>query len=181
MSFSNHTRCFPHDCREEHRLWLEDSAAACAKKDERRSIGSSSWSNSNSIARNIPGSFRAANNNASPLPARLLTSHRSCYLTSRLAHSMRRRVCTCAARFARCCDRSKVPSIFITHDQEEALGIGRSHRRPQRRQARTNRHARSSLQSTSDGIRRDVSRRRESPAGRRHERLCRNWHRPTSG
>ena len=51
-------------------------------------------------------------------------SRRFCFLTSRLVPSTLRSGAGCGARYEHCFKEIKVPSIFITHDQEEALELG---------------------------------------------------------
>ena len=65
----------------------------------------------------------AASCSASPSPARWSSARRCCCSTSRCPTSMPACGSTCAARSATCSRRLKITTVYVTHDQEEALAV----------------------------------------------------------
>ena len=79
------------------------------------------WSSSRATRRGCPGSSRAASSSAWRWPAPSSSIRACCCSTSRSARSTASCARPCSSRSAACSAGSGLTTIFITHDQEEAL------------------------------------------------------------
>ena len=95
-----------------------------SRRDPRHACTScSSWCSSTGSPTAIPRSSRAASASASRWRARSPSSPGCCCSTSRSARSTPRCARSCGAGCGACTTRSHVTSVFVTHDQEEALEV----------------------------------------------------------
>ena len=112
-----------HDGRAERRVRPQDPQEAEGGPAGPRRASSSSSSGSPTPASATRTSSRAACSSASRSPARSRSSRACSCSTSRSRRSTRRCACSCARRSARIQLELGITTIYVTHDQEEALSI----------------------------------------------------------
>ena len=117
----------PHDGGEEHRLRAGGAPAADApargrdRAARRGAAGAGAAGRTRPAA--IPASSRADSASASRWPARSPSSRACCCSTSRSARWTPRCARSCATGCATSHDRTGITTVFVTHDQEEALEL----------------------------------------------------------
>ena len=149
--------------RRQHRLRPEGPEASRRthiKQAGRRAARADQPARQGAIA--IRTSSRAASSSASPWPGPSRSSPRSCCSTSRCPRSTPRSASPCATRSAQIQRQLGITTVYVTHDQEEALVAVRPGRRHERGPDRADRHAVRDLQLPGDAVRRLVRRARST-------------------
>ena len=112
-----------HDRGAERRVRPEDPRQEEGRRARAGSPSCSSSSASVTRATAIRTSSPAACSSASRLRARSRSSRACCCSTSRCRRSTRRCACSCARRSGGSSSSSAITTLYVTHDQEEALAV----------------------------------------------------------
>ena len=120
------------------------------------------------------GSCRAASSSAWPWRARWWSSRRSCCSTSRCRTSTPTCARRCASRSAGCTRRSRITTLYVTHDQAEAMVISDRIAVLQQRPRRPGGDGRRGVPAAAHALRGRVHR-QDEPDRRRRRRGARPW------